>query len=564
MDVYYIKMNLENRNMKQTMQLIGMMLLIPVIAFSQAPENWFNLSFDTDSVYGAETNKAYELLKGKEAKSVVVAVIDSGVDEDHEDLVNVMWINPGETMNSGRDDDNNNYVDDIHGWSFIGGADGNVDKDNLEVTRLYRMYDEKFKDVENPTTLGSKEKMEYARYLKVKKDTKKGRENALKNLERYQTQKDNIMNGLEDLEKMVGSEPLDLQKLDAIETGGNSSLALVINIAKDGIESEEKEDVTVDYVRGAVEEGLGGALDYFDTQANYHYNKDFDPRPIVGDDYSDPYQRDYGNNEYEGPDAFHGTHVAGIIAAERGNDLGIDGVADHAKIMTVRAVPDGDERDKDVAAAIVYAVDNGASIINMSFGKGYSWNKDIVDEAVKYAAKNDVLLVHAAGNSAQNNDSTDNFPNDTYEKSCWLFCKKNANDNWIEVGALGYVPNENLPASFSNYGKKEVDLFAPGVAIHSTTPDNEYQDAQGTSMAAPVVAGVAALLRSYFPELTAKQVKEILMESSTKIDLEVKKPGTQDLVPFSSLSVSGGALNAHEAVKLAMETKGKKKTDKGA
>jgi len=558
-------MNLENRNMKKTMHLIGVIMLIPVIAFSQAPENWFNLAFDTDSVYGAETNKAYDLLKGKEAKPVVVAVIDSGVDEDHEDLVNVMWVNPGETINSGRDDDNNKYVDDINGWNFIGGADGNVDKDNLEVTRLYRMYEEKFKDVKNPTTLGSKEKMEYARYLKVKKDTKNGRENALKNLDRYQQQKENIMNGLKDLEKMVGSEPLNLQKLEAIETEGNSSLALVINIAKNGIESEEEEEeVTVDYIRDAVTEGLGGALDYFDTQANYHYNKDFNPRPIVGDDYSDPYQRDYGNNEYEGPDAFHGTHVAGIIAAERGNDLGIDGVANHAKIMTVRAVPDGDERDKDVAAAIIYAVDNGASIINMSFGKGYSWNKDIVDEAVKYAAKNDVLLVHAAGNSAQNNDDTDNFPNDTYDKSCWLFCKKNANDNWIEVGALSYVYNENLPASFSNYGKNEVDLFAPGVAIYSTTPDNEYQNAQGTSMASPVVAGVSALLRSYFPELTAKQVKEILMESSTKIDMEVKKPGTQDLVPFSSLSVSGGTVNAYEAVKLAMETKGKKKTKKGA
>jgi len=283
----------------------------------------------------------------------------------------------------------------------------------------------------------------------------------------------------------------------------------------------------------------------------------------VGDDYSDPYQRDYGNNDYEGPDAFHGTHVSGIIAAERNNGIGINGVADMARIMTVRAVPNGDERDKDVASAIIYAVDNGASVINMSFGKGYSWNKKLVDEAVKYAAKKDVLLVHAAGNSAQNNDNTNNFPNDSYKKACW-FCKKGAYDNWIEVGALSNTTDENLPASFSNYGKEEVDLFAPGVAIYSTIPDNEYRNAQGTSMAAPVVAGVAALLRSYFPELTAKQVKEILLESATRIDMDVKKPGTQDLVPFSSLSVTGGTVNAYEAVKLAMETKGKKKIKKGA
>ncbi len=549
--------------MKKAIILISFVLLGVLSTFAQAPENWYNLAFDTDSVYGAETEKAYELLKGKEGKEVVVAVIDSGVDEEHEDLANIMWVNPAEVMGSGQDDDNNGYADDMHGWNFIGGPEGNVDQDNLEVTRLYRMYEEKFKDVTNPTTLGNKEKQEYARYLKVKRDTEKGQESAEKNLERYKAQKTNIFNGLKDLEKIVGQQPITLKMLEEVQTEGNSALALVINIAKNGLESESEEEITVDYIRNAVEEGLSGAIDHFDTQANYHYNPEFNPRPIVGDDYSDPYQRDYGNNDYEGPDAFHGTHVSGIIAAERNNGIGINGVADMARIMTVRAVPNGDERDKDVASAIIYAVDNGASVINMSFGKGYSWNKKLVDEAVKYAAKKDVLLVHAAGNSAQNNDNTNNFPNDSYKKACW-FCKKGAYDNWIEVGALSNTTDENLPASFSNYGKEEVDLFAPGVAIYSTIPDNEYRNAQGTSMAAPVVAGVAALLRSYFPELTAKQVKEILLESATRIDMDVKKPGTQDLVPFSSLSVTGGTVNAYEAVKLAMETKGKKKIKKGA
>lgn len=547
--------------MKKILLNFCLALLVPVLSFSQAPENWFNKAIDTDSVYGAETEKAYQLLKGKEGKEVVVAVIDSGVDEDHEDLVNVMWVNPDETLGSNRDDDENGYADDLNGWNFIGGPEGNVDKDNLEVTRLYRMYEKKFANVENPTKLGNKEKQEYARYLKVKRDTKKGREKAKKNLERYEKQRENIFSGLEDLEKIVGQEPITLEKLEKIDTDGNSALALVVNIAKNGIENEEDnddEEVNVDYIRDAVDEGLSGAIDYFTTQAEYHYNKEFDPRPIVGDDYDDPYQRDYGNNDFEGPDALHGTHVAGIIAAERNNELGMNGVAEMARIMTVRAVPDGDERDKDVAAAIVYAVDNGASIINMSFGKGYSWNKKIVDEAVKYAAKNDVLFVHAAGNSNQDNDITDNFPNDIYKKSGW-FRKNSADDHWIEVGALSPATDENLPASFSNYGKENVDLFAPGVAIYSTVPDNEYQSLQGTSMAAPVVAGVAALIRSYFPNLTAKQVKEILMESATPINLDVKKPGTQEIVPFSSLSVTGGAVNAHQAVKLALDTKGKKK-----
>ena len=252
--------------------------------------------------------------------------------------------------------------------------------------------------------------------------------------------------------------------------------------------------------------------------------------------------------------------MAGIIAAVRDNDLGIKGVANNVRIMSVRAVPDGDERDKDVANAIIYAVDNGASIINMSFGKGFSWDKEVVDKAVKYAAKKDVLLVHAAGNSSQNTDEEDNFPNDRYEKRGW-FRKKMAK-NWLEIGALSWKPGENAVASFSNYAKGNVDLFAPGHQINSTTPDQNYQSLSGTSMAAPVTAGVAAVLRSYFPSLTAEQVKEIMMTTVTPVTQKVKKPGHKDgdaLVEFSSLSKSGGVVNAYLAVKKAMTVKGKKK-----
>jgi subtilisin family serine protease len=298
--------------------------------------------------------------------------------------------------------------------------------------------------------------------------------------------------------------------------------------------------------------------DYLKERFEYNYNPDFDGRAKVDDNYADKTERYYGNNDVKGPDAFHGTHVAGIIAAERNNDLGMDGIAGPVKIMAIRTVPAGDERDKDVANAIYYAVDNGASVINMSFGKGYSPYKEVVDKAVKYAAKKDVLLVHAAGNDGQQVNSTNNFPTDKYARR-GLFGPKHA-PNWIEVGAANWEGGENLAASFSNYSPEYVDVFAPGTAIYSTAPDNEYENSQGTSMAAPVVAGVAAVLRAYFPDLTAEQVKEIISSSTDQPSAQmVIKPGTDEKVPFSELSVSGGVINVEKAVEKAIQTKGKKR-----
>ncbi|MGB3196357.1 MAG: S8 family serine peptidase, partial [Saprospiraceae bacterium] len=268
-------------------------------------------------------------------------------------------------------------------------------------------------------------------------------------------------------------------------------------------------------------------------------------------------EKNYGNNDVKGPDASHGTHVAGLVGAVRNNQIGMDGIATNVKIMSVRCVPDGDERDKDVANAIRYAVDNGATVINMSFGKGYSPEKDVVDAAVKYAASKDVLLVHAAGNSAQNNDKTNNFPNKVYQKK--KFLGKNKAKNWLEVGAIAPKDGLGMVAGFSNYGKKNVDLFSPGVAIYSTTPENTYNSFQGTSMASPIAAGVVAMLRSHFPTLTAKQIIKIVKSSTETPVLKVIQPGTKEEVNFSDLSSSGGIINLEKAVQLALKTKGKKK-----
>lgn len=516
-------------------------------AFAQdgPPDNWFNLDLTSDGVHGVSTEKTYDaLLKGKKSQTVIVAIIDSGVDPEHEDLKDIMWVNPGEIAGNGIDDDGNGYIDDVHGWNFIGGPNGeNVGVDSYEAARLYAHYRDMFKD-RDPASLKGKEKKEYDRYQEIKKAVDEERESLQSNLDLYT----GIKSSIESLQKAIGKEdltPEDIQNFETEDPDMQRAVAILGNVMMQGGTVSD------------IMEQLDGAIEYFGNGLKYGQNPDFDPRHIVGDNYEDSYERDYGNNDVKGPDAGHGTHVAGIVAAVRGNNIGMDGVADNVRIMSVRAVPDGDERDKDVANAIIYAVDNGASIINMSFGKGYSWDKEVVDKAVKYAEKKDVLLVHAAGNSAQNNDVEVNVPNKYFEKR-GLFGKKAAS-NWLEIGALSWKGGEDAPATFSNYGKENVDVFAPGVDIYSTTPDQGYDSFSGTSMAAPVTAGVAAVLRSYFPELTAKQVREIILESAEVQGEEVKMPGEKRKVNFAELCATGAVVNLYKAVELASKTKGKKK-----
>ena len=516
-------------------------------AQSEAPDNWFNLDPTADKVAGVGTERIYgELLEGKTGAPVIVAIIDSGVDAEHEDLAEVMWVNEDEIPGNGIDDDNNGYVDDVHGWNFIGGRDGrNVGPDNLEVARVYAALREKYAD-RDEASITKKERREYARYKEVEKAITDKRSSLEEQRDRYA----GILELFTGLTRELGDD-FTLEQLQAFETDDPG-----LTMAKGMLGNAMSNGATVEDIRGELE----GAEEYFTNALAYNWNPDFDPRAeIVQDDYANSRERGYGNNDVEGPDAFHGTHVAGIVGAKRGNGIGMDGVADNVRIMSVRAVPDGDERDKDVANAIRYAVDNGAKVINMSFGKGYSWDKEVVDEAVKYAAKKDVLLVHAAGNSAQDNDASDNFPTDAFERRGFFkFLKKKYPDNWIEVGALSWKSGEDAVATFSNYGKSNVDIFSPGVDIYSTTPDNKYRPASGTSMASPVTAGVAALIRSYFPELDADEVKDIILASGTRqIGRKVKLPGDGELVDFGDLSATGAMLNAYNAVRLAQRETGR-------
>lgn len=507
-------------------------------SIQQAPENWFNLDPAANAVQGVSTEKTYEYLKNKPSRKILVAIIDSGIDVDHEDLDGKIWINEDEIAGNGKDDDSNGYADDVHGWNFIGGKDGeNVDHDTYELTREYARLTKKYEgqDIEE---LPKKEK---AYYEKIKTEFERNRDDFKQQYAGFMYFYEGYQRSQKLLEAYLNVDELTAEDLEKI-----ASTDEVVMTAKSMMEFAFQNNYN--------EEVLKEGLEHFSNGIEYGYNTEFDPRSIVGDNYNDLSERYYGNNDVKGPDPRHGTHVAGIIAANRNNTLGMKGIANDVQIMVLRAVPDGDERDKDIANAIYYAVDNGAHIINMSFGKSYSPDKIAVDKAVKYAEDKGVLIIHAAGNSSENIDEEANFPNRQFYDS-----RKQAK-NWIEVGATSWKNGEEIVADFSNYGKKSVDVFAPGVDIYSTTPGSTYEDLSGTSMAAPVTTGVAALLMAYYPDLSVEQVKEIILDSAIEHKgKRVNLPGgKEELVKFSDLSNTGAIVNAYEAVKMADSMQGKK------
>ncbi|QJB31024.1 S8 family peptidase [Chitinophaga oryzae] len=514
------------------------------------PKNWQLLNYETDSVYGTNTEKAYkEILKGKKSTPVIVAVIDSGIDTLHEDLKGILWTNPREIPGNGKDDDGNGYIDDIHGWNFLGAKDGgSLKEDSDEATREYYRYKNKYGDPDS--TLG-KDSKEYTTWQSLKQKIEKPSSQTKLQYKTMAKLQENVTKCENILKTYLNKDDFTVAQLDSIQTT-NQDVLLARNFMTRLLKSTGDEPLPFGEFKMEFEGYMGELKRKAEsTEVPPNQNRE----QIVGDKYDDITDTNYGNNDVMGKFGFHGTHVSGIIGAMRNNGVGIDGVADNVRIMAVKAVPDGDERDKDVALAIRYAVDNGAQIINMSFGKPYSPHKEWVDEAVKYAQKKGVLLVHAAGNDGANNDSVPNYPNPDFADG------SPRADNYITVGASSHGMAPDKVASFSNYGKKNVDLFAPGVQIYSTIPGgNKYGSASGTSMAAPVVTGVAALVLSYYPELSARQLKYILEKSATPLpdgNKEVNKPGSQDeKIDFTDLSISGGVVNTYEALKLAATIKG--------
>lgn len=526
---------------------IAITLILPFIAVAQKkdvpPPNWFNLDYERDGVMGISTEKAYELLlKGKKSVPVIVAVIDGGTDVYHEDLKAVIWVNEKDSANTGIDADGNGYINDKYGWNFLGNAQGeNVHYDNLEVTRLIRELEHKYVSVLPSTPLSAKERREFNEFQRMVTHYAAKTQEAQFGQVFYT----GVRRSLDSIVRKIGNESPSLRELDRYRTDIESE-KLALRVVKKEMKDEP------DFRK--VYENITDGEKYYTNQVKYHLNMEFNPRSIVGDDYENSYERYYGNPDVVGPDAEHGTHVAGIIGAVRDNDIGIKGVADDVRIMALRTVPDGDEHDKDVANAIRYAVENGAKVVNMSFGKPFAKDKQAVDAAVRFAMENDVLLVHAAGNDGQDNDANPNFPNRNYVDS--LGINKGEAGAWISVGASQWKNDGNLVASFSNYGRRSVDVFAPGVKIYSTMPGSTYKDQQGTSMAAPVVAGLAALIRSYYPELSALEVKRVIMQSVTRVDQRVRVKGADGRtmrVSMDEICVSGGIVNAYRALQLASE-----------
>ncbi len=484
-------------------------------------KHWGHADLLLDTIPGMSVDRAYnEIIKSRRGETVVVAVVDSGIDLDHEDLDGVIWTNTDERPGNGKDDDGNGYVDDIHGYNFLGEAY----HEQLEFARMLRLG------------VGSASERAKAQ-LKLDDEYPK----AVQNKQQYEQILQVVKNADAAVKKELGKDTYTKKELMAIEPKTEEMQQHIAVLSQMYNYADTIEEVFDELNEGIV---------YFAERVNYNLNKDFDGRDAVGDNPYDFNDNSYGNgnpnNRVE--DESHGTHVAGIIAGERNNNRGIKGVANNVKIMSVRAVPNGDEYDKDIALGIRYAVDNGARIINCSFGKSFSPNAEWVYDAIKYAASNDVLIVHAAGNDGNNLDSNSNpnYPNDH------KYAGTEISDNVITVGALSQDYGSEMVAVFSNYGNENVDVFAPGDDIYSTMPNNQYDFQGGTSMAAPAVASVAALIRSYYPKLRAEQVKNIIMQSGLAVKTNVIVAGDPSKSsPFINLSKSGKMVNAYNALLMA-------------
>ena len=475
-------------------------------------QRWSNLDLVKDTVPGMSVDKAYtQFLKGKKGVQVIVGVVDSGLDVDHVDLKGHIWVNKKEIPNNKIDDDKNGYVDDVNGWNFLGDATA----ENLELTRLVKKGDD-----------GS----EAYKTAKTALDTK------LAEIAPQKQQVDFIVNADKTIRTHLKKEKYttdDLKKITATETEIATAKNVMLSIASQA---------------GAnFQDDINDFKNQVYDMINYNLNVNFTGRK-TGDNPDTMDMKFYGNGNVKGPnveDALHGTHVAGIIAQIRGNKLGSDGVCANAVIMSVRCVPNGDEADKDIALGIRYAVDNGAKVINGSFGKDFSPHKEWVWEAIKYAESKDVLIVTAAGNDGKDIDVETTYPTDSPNKNTEIV------DNYLCIGALNFECGSKLVASFSNFGSKNVDIYAPGMKIYATVPNNKYKMEQGTSMASPNVAGVAALIRSYYPSLTASQVKHIIMDSGTTLTTEVILGEAKENRPFTNASKSGKIVNAYNALIMA-------------
>ena len=512
------------------------------------PKNWHTMDLQKDGYYGISLDNAYQFLKGKTSRPVVVATLDSGIDTLQKDLKSILWTNAKEIPGNGIDDDKNGFIDDIHGWNFLGGPGGKCDvNETVEEVREYHRLKGKYLTL---TEASATDKKEYAYWLLIKKTYDATLAKSRSEMEMFSPVMNVLMATSPIIKRELKLKPNDVftqKDLDRL-VARNDTLVQSKNLWRSFFQEEGSTSNSAKVIKNLAE---------YLSKINNDVNPDLDARKrIVGDDPDKQDDKKYGSNLLKFQDAQHGTMVAGLIGAVRGNNYGINGIADNVKIMALKTGPNGDEYDKDVANGIRYAVDNGAKVLNMSFGKKISPHKDWVDAAFKYAADHDVLLVQASGNDNQDVDAELDYPNDTFADGSTTDA-----DNVINVGASGPRKDNTLAADFSNYGKKNVDLFAPGFKVTSVTNDSEVDTEDGTSFSAPIVTGIAALILEYYPNLSARQVKEAILRSASPLSgLMVNKPGDKDKkVDFTSLSRTGGVVNAYQALLIASKMKGERK-----
>ena len=539
--------------------LIIIFLFITVTTFCQAnpstlpPINWQLTDWKTDGYPGISLEKAYsELLVNKRPlKKIIVAVIDDGFDSTQPDLAGMEWTNTKEIAGNGVDDDKNGYIDDVHGWNFV----GNVRKESLEEIREYIRLRSKFENAKDTTAIKADPQYAYWQTILAAKN------NQMNNLEGTDAAIKKLLNSFYAVQnywkKRLSSDSVSFIHLKNKLPADADSLAIqgreYILSFKDQVDAIADSTTLITVINTSVNPYLDEnkqALDVADTILLKN-DPSYFRRTLMGDDPYSNKTKSYGNGNTF-PDDQHGTECAGIIAALRYNGIGGNGISNSVAIMPLRINAMGhlaDEWDKDVANAIRYAADNGAQVISMSFGKYYSPQKEWVKEAIYYAAQKGVLLVHAAGNNSTNIDSATFYPQGYYSS-------KDKAANLINVGASTY--DSSLVGDFSNYGKATVDVFAPGVSIYMPILQGGYERGFGTSFACPMVAGLAAFIWSYYPQFTYRQVRQCIEASATPINIMVIKPGTTDKVLFSSLSKTGGIVNAYKAIEEAEKIMGKK------
>ena len=533
--------------MSPTLRLLTGLLLLATLGHAQTPgPQWHHLDPAADHVMGISTERAYALLRQQgrrpARRPVIVAVIDGGIDTTHVDLKRVLWHNPGELPGNGRDDDHNGYIDDVYGWNFLGGADGrNVFNIQKEETRLYARLRPQYAG-KTLATVPKAQQAEFRLYQQAEKGYTTQRAETAAEYAMYNQVLTRELANTAALKKALGVTVLDSALLHHPPTTDTALVHQATSYYRQLRQRGQQPNTD------SVLSGLRTYTRSLQNQLAYAYNLDYVPQPLVGEHPANLTERYYGNNNVQaslnGHGNDHGTHCAGIIGADRTNHLGVQGVADRVRIMSVRAAPEDDERDKDVANAIRYAVDNGAQIISMSFGKFLSPEKSAVDGAMRYANAHGVLLVHGAGNDGIDTDTVHFHPSGYYLSGQVV-------PNMLTVGASTPTNNERLSARFSNYGPQSVDVFAPGQDILSTVSNSQYRLMSGTSMATPVVAGIAAVLKAYFPQLTPADLKRIIMASAVPCHTQVLRPGSKQLVDFATLSRAGGVVNLYEAVRLA-------------